>query len=199
VTQQFNTTSSMGRLTLNVLLSFAQFERDVMGERIRDKIAASKKKGTRRLRARSVRHLLPGLRRATNLPFACSGAAQHCRRSSRSGESTMSSHSAPVTLAMHLALLSCISFGGFPSVLPDLHNLVVAANGWVTDQEFTNFFALAQVVPGPNMILLMSFIGWKVGEFPARSSEQSRRLGRPAQCILRPTSCGIGSARRRGK
>src|SRR6516164_3713595 len=45
VTQQFNTTSSMGRLTLNVLLSFAQFERELTGERIRDKIAASKQKG----------------------------------------------------------------------------------------------------------------------------------------------------------
>ncbi len=45
VTQAFNTTNSMGRLTLNVLLSFAQFEREVTGERIRDKIAASKKKG----------------------------------------------------------------------------------------------------------------------------------------------------------
>src|SRR5436190_2700146 len=45
VTQQFNTTTSMGRLTLNVLLSFAQFEREVIGERIRDKIAASKRKG----------------------------------------------------------------------------------------------------------------------------------------------------------
>jgi len=45
ITQQFNTTTSMGRLTLNVLLSFAQFEREVAGERIRDKIAASKKKG----------------------------------------------------------------------------------------------------------------------------------------------------------
>ena len=45
VTQPFNTTTSMGRLTLNVLLSFAQFEREVTGERIRDKIAASKKRG----------------------------------------------------------------------------------------------------------------------------------------------------------
>src|SRR6266702_1160252 len=45
VTQSFNTTSSMGRLTLNVLLSFAQFEREVIGERVRDKIAASKQKG----------------------------------------------------------------------------------------------------------------------------------------------------------
>ena len=45
ITQQFNTTTSMGRLTLNILLSFAQFEREVTAERIRDKIAASKKKG----------------------------------------------------------------------------------------------------------------------------------------------------------
>src|SRR5574344_1332485 len=45
ITQHFNTTTSMGRLTLNILLSFAQFEREVTGERIRDKFAASKKKG----------------------------------------------------------------------------------------------------------------------------------------------------------
>jgi chromate transporter len=78
----------------------------------------------------------------------------------------MSSPSAPVTLAMHLALLSCISFGGFPSVLPDLRNFVVAGNGWVTDQEFTNFFALFQSVSILYFILLMSFIGWKVGGVP---------------------------------
>src|SRR3546814_5975627 len=45
VTQAFNTTTSMGRLTLNILLSFAQFEREVTGERIRDKFAASRAKG----------------------------------------------------------------------------------------------------------------------------------------------------------
>src|ERR1700709_2648856 len=45
VTQSFNTTTSMGRLTLNMLLSFAQFEREVIGERIRDKFAASRKRG----------------------------------------------------------------------------------------------------------------------------------------------------------
>ena len=45
VTQQFNTTTSMGRLTLNILLSFAQFEREIIGERIRDKVAAAKRKG----------------------------------------------------------------------------------------------------------------------------------------------------------
>jgi site-specific DNA recombinase len=61
ITQSFNTTTSMGRLTLNVLLSFAQFEREVTGERIRDKIAASKKKGM----------WMGGL---------CSGWLQHCRQ-----------------------------------------------------------------------------------------------------------------------
>jgi len=111
----------------------------------------------------------------------------------------MSSHSAPVALAMHLALLSCISFGGFPSVLPDLRNFVVAGNGWVTDQEFTNFFALAQAVPGPNMILLMSSSAGRWGEFLARSRARLQPSGRPARCILRPTGCGIGFARRRGK
>ena len=45
ITQQFNTTTSMGRLTLNILLSFAQFERELIGERVRDKVAASKKRG----------------------------------------------------------------------------------------------------------------------------------------------------------
>jgi chromate transporter len=67
-----------------------------------------------------------------------------------------------IVLAAHLAVLSSISFGGFPTVLPDVHNLT-AANGWVTNREFANFFAVSQVVPGPNMILMMSFIGLKVG------------------------------------
>jgi chromate transporter len=73
--------------------------------------------------------------------------------------------SASLALAAHLALLSSISFGGFPSVLPDVHSLVVA-NGWVTDREFSNFFAISQIVPGPNMILMMSFVGLKVGGIP---------------------------------
>ncbi len=55
VTQSFNTTSSMGRLTLNVLLSFAQFEREVIGERVRDKIAAA----VGSLPNRSLAHLEP--------------------------------------------------------------------------------------------------------------------------------------------
>jgi chromate transporter len=65
-------------------------------------------------------------------------------------------------LTGHLALLSSISFGGFHSVLPDVHNFVLA-NGWITDREFADFFAVSQVVPGPNMILMMSFVGLKVG------------------------------------
>ena len=65
-------------------------------------------------------------------------------------------------LAANLAVLSAISFGGFPTVLPNVYELA-AAKGWLSDREFANLFALSQVMPGPNMILMMSFIGLKVG------------------------------------
>jgi chromate transporter len=78
----------------------------------------------------------------------------------------MNSASVPIALTAHLALLSSISFGGFPTVLPDVRNFVVATHGWMTDQDFANLFALAQAIPGPNMILMMSFIGWKVWGIP---------------------------------
>lgn len=78
----------------------------------------------------------------------------------------MNHTSSLVALSAHLALLSSISFGGFPTVLPDVRNFVVATHGWATDQEFANFFAMAQAIPGPNMILMMSFVGWKLAGFP---------------------------------
>jgi chromate transporter len=74
--------------------------------------------------------------------------------------------SPPFALTAHLALLSSISFGGFPTVLPDVRNFVVATHGWMTNQEFADFFAMAQSIPGPNMILMMSFVGWKVWGLP---------------------------------
>ena len=61
----------------------------------------------------------------------------------------MNSASDLTALTAHLALLSSISFGGFPTVLPDVRNFVVATHGWMTDQDFTNFFALAQAVDLP--------------------------------------------------
>jgi len=69
-------------------------------------------------------------------------------------------------LTLYLALMSSISFGGIPSVLPGIRDFVVATNGWLTDRDFTNFFALAQTIPGPNMILMMGLIGWKVAGIP---------------------------------
>ena len=75
----------------------------------------------------------------------------------------MSSLSAPVALAAQLALLSLISFGGIPTILPDIHNLVVVTKGWVTDREFADFFAIARAMPGLPMILMTSLIGCKVG------------------------------------
>jgi chromate transporter len=97
----------------------------------------------------------------------------------------MKSPSASLALAAHLALLSSISFGGFPSVLPDVHNLVTA-NGWVTDQEFADFFAISQVVPGPNMILMMSFVGLKVGGLPGAIISALATFGPP--CLIYYTS-----------
>jgi chromate transporter len=78
----------------------------------------------------------------------------------------MKSANGSASLIAHIALLAIISFGGVPGVLPDLRNFVVAANGWLTDREFADCFATVQAIPGPNMILMMSFIGWKVGGLP---------------------------------
>ena len=87
--------------------------------------------------------------------------------------------SAPLALTMHLAWVSSISFGGFATVLPDVRNFVVSANGWMTDQEFANLFAMAQTIPGPNMILMMSFVGWKVWGFPGALASAFATFGPP--------------------
>lgn len=71
-----------------------------------------------------------------------------------------------VVLVAHIALLSLISFGGTPGVLPDLRNFVVTTHGWMSNQDFANCFAIVQAIPGPNMILLMGFVGWKIGGVP---------------------------------
>jgi chromate transporter len=78
----------------------------------------------------------------------------------------MTQSSAAVLLPAYLALLSSISFGGYPTVLPDVRNFVVATHGWMTDQDFANIFAMAQAIPGPNMILMMGLVGWKVWGLP---------------------------------
>ncbi len=91
----------------------------------------------------------------------------------------MNSPSVLVALIAHLALLSSISFGGFPTVLPDVRNFVVVTHGWMTDEEFGNFFAMAQAVPGPNMILMMSFVGWKVWGFPGAVASALATFGPP--------------------
>jgi chromate transporter len=96
----------------------------------------------------------------------------------------MSNHSALVALSVHLALVSLISFGGFPTVLPDVHNFVVASHGWATDQDFANFFAMAQMIPGPNLILMMSFVGWKVAGFPGAVASAIATFGPPCSIYL---------------
>jgi chromate transporter len=94
----------------------------------------------------------------------------------------MSSASDLGALIAHLAFLSSISFGGFPTVLPDVRALVVVTHGWMTDQEFADFFALAQAIPGPNMILMMSFVGWKVWGIPGAIASALATSGPP--CVM---------------
>jgi chromate transporter len=89
---------------------------------------------------------------------------------------------ASASLVGHIALLAIISFGGVPGVLPDLHDFVVTANGWLTDREFANCFAIVQAIPGPNMILMMSFIGWKIGGLPVAIASALVTFGPP--CAL---------------
>ncbi len=69
-------------------------------------------------------------------------------------------------LTLFLAAMSMISFGGIPPVLPDIRHYVVIANPWLTDRDFADFFALAQTIPGPNMIMMMGLIGWKLAGVP---------------------------------
>ena len=97
----------------------------------------------------------------------------------------MNNLSPSAILAAHLAVLSSVSFGGFPTVLPDVHDLVIA-NGWVSDREFANFFAVLQVMPGPNMILMMSFVGLKVGGIPGAITSAFATFGPP--CLMYYTS-----------
>ena len=91
----------------------------------------------------------------------------------------MNAPASPASLIAYLTLLSMISFGGIPTVLPDLRNNLVTANGWITDQEFANYFAIVQAVPGPNMILMMSFIGWKIGGLPTAIASALATFGPP--------------------
>jgi chromate transport protein ChrA len=113
--------------------------------------------------------------------FVRSSANQYFRRQDPKRERAMTCASAaPLALTAHLALLSSISFGGFPTVLPDLRNFVVATHRWITDHEFTSLFAMAQSTPGPNMILMMSFIGWKVWGSPRAVVSAFATIGPPS-------------------
>jgi chromate transporter len=66
-----------------------------------------------------------------------------------------------VQIAARFALLSLLSFGGVNVVLPDAHRFVVDTQHWLTDQQFADFFAIAQAAPGPNF-LMFALIGWQV-------------------------------------
>lgn len=70
-----------------------------------------------------------------------------------------------VELALYFGLLSLISVGGLPSVMPEMQRFVVDVKGWLTPGEFLQAFAVGQAAPGPN-VLIASLIGWKVAGVP---------------------------------
>ena len=72
-------------------------------------------------------------------------------------------------LTLYFMLLSLISVGGMPSVLPELQRYVVDVKSWVTPEEFIQIFAVGQAAPGPN-ILIASLVGWKVAGLGGRES-----------------------------
>lgn len=69
-----------------------------------------------------------------------------------------------VQIAARFTLLSLLSFGGVNVVLPDAHRFIVDTQHWLTDQQFADFFAIAQAAPGPNF-LMFALIGWQVAGF----------------------------------
>lgn len=67
-------------------------------------------------------------------------------------------------IAFYFAMLSLVSVGGIPSVMPEMQRLVVDVEGWMSAAEYTQLFAIAQAAPGPN-VLVTALIGWKVAGF----------------------------------
>jgi chromate transporter len=70
-----------------------------------------------------------------------------------------------VELGLYFSLLSLLSVGGMPSVIPEMHRYVVEARGWISHADFVEMFALGQAAPGPN-VLIASLIGWKIAGVP---------------------------------
>ena len=68
-------------------------------------------------------------------------------------------------IAFYFALLSLVSVGGIPSVMPEMQRLVVDVQGWMSAAEYTQLFAVAQAAPGPN-VLVTALIGWKIAGVP---------------------------------
>ncbi|MBN8919935.1 MAG: chromate transporter, partial [Rhizobiales bacterium] len=58
------------------------------------------------------------------------------------------------TIAVHFALLSLLAFGGVNAVVPEMHRQAVEVAGWMTDRQFADMFAIAQLAPGPNMMIV---------------------------------------------
>ena len=70
-----------------------------------------------------------------------------------------------VELGLYFSVLSLLSVGGMPSVIPEMHRYVVESRAWISHEDFIEMFALGQAAPGPN-VLISSLIGWKIAGVP---------------------------------
>lgn len=85
------------------------------------------------------------------------------------------------TLLINLVLLSFITVGGLPSIVPELHRLIVENNRWLTEQQFTDFFAISQAAPGPNM-LFVTLVGWQMAGWSGALAATLAMVG--PTCVL---------------
>jgi chromate transporter len=69
-----------------------------------------------------------------------------------------------ITLAVHFALISLVTIGGANTAIPEMHRIAVQMQGWMNDQQFSDMFAIAQLTPGPNVIIA-TLIGYQVSGF----------------------------------
>jgi hypothetical protein len=98
-----------------------------------------------------------------------------------------------LTLAGYFALLSLFAMGGANAALPEMHRLAVEVMQWMNDRQFADMFAMAQVTPGPNVIVV-TLIGYTWPASWARWRRPRRCAGRPA--CLRSSSAGSGTGSR---
>lgn len=102
-----------------------------------------------------------------------------------------------LTLLGYFALMSLFAIGGANGAIPEMHRLVVETTGWMTDRQFADMFAMAQVTPGPNVIIV-TLIGYHVPASPGLWSRRWACAAQPVRLLFWWAGCGTASKTRAG-